>query len=75
MPIKKTIMKIKINIKKEVKDILLSHQSQPLPTDDSLIESLKKLFELHLSRVTDELLDKTAFGTIHIHTGEPHQFH
>ena len=68
-------MKIDINIKKEVQEILLTHQGQPLPDEDLLIESLKKLFEFHLEQVTIKLLDQSAFGTIHIHTGEPHQFH
>jgi len=76
-------MKININIKKEVQEVLLAHQEQSLVGSqgawtsnvDSLSSSLKELFELHLNQVITELLDESAFGTIHIHTGKRHELH
>lgn len=68
-------MKLKIDIENDIRNILLNHECNNSTNNDLLVKSFKDLFDSHLDRVVTELLNESSFGTIHIHTGKPNNFH
>jgi hypothetical protein len=65
---------MKINIKKDIEEVLVKAKERGTLNKEDLLSPLVGLFELHLKSVAAQLIDESSYGTIHIHTGRPHQF-